>query len=111
MLAQFRKALVLQNPERAACLVARPIPALVRAGSYLIDGTASIHDLRVQAGLPLEESSEYQTIAGFLLHTLNTVPLPRARPRGVLLDPLRRRGQVGWKRGSRAAFTRTRSES
>jgi putative hemolysin len=56
----------------------RGLPYLSRLsdGSYLIDGTASIHDLRVQAGLPLEESSEYQTIAGFLLHTLNTVPLP-----------------------------------
>lgn len=47
-------------------------------GAYLIDGTASIHDLRLQAGLPLEESSEYQTIAGFLLHALKTVPQPGA---------------------------------
>ncbi len=56
----------------------RGLPYLSRLsdGSYRIEGTASIHDLRVQAGLPLEESSEYQTIAGFLLHTLNTVPLP-----------------------------------
>jgi CBS domain containing-hemolysin-like protein len=45
-------------------------------GSYLIDGTATIHDLRLQAGLPLEESSEYQTIAGFVLHTLSSVPQP-----------------------------------
>jgi putative hemolysin len=59
---------------------ARGLPYLSRLpdGAYLIDGTASIHDLRLQAGLPLEESSEYQTIAGFLLHALNTVPQPGA---------------------------------
>jgi putative hemolysin len=43
-------------------------------GSYLIDGTATIHDLRTQAGLPVEESVEYQTIAGFLLRALDSVP-------------------------------------
>jgi putative hemolysin len=58
----------------------RGLPYLSRLpdGSYLIDGTATIHDLRTQAGLPLEESSEYQTLAGLLLHTLNTVPQPGA---------------------------------
>jgi putative hemolysin len=56
----------------------RGVPYLSRLpdGAYLIDGTASIHDLRRQAGLPLEESPEYQTIAGFLLHALKTVPQP-----------------------------------
>jgi len=58
----------------------RGVPYLSRLpdGAYLIDGTASIHDLRLQAGLPLEESPEYQTIAGFLLHALKTVPQPGA---------------------------------
>jgi putative hemolysin len=58
----------------------RGLPYLSRlpGGAYLIDGTASIHDLRLQAGLPLPESPEYQTIAGFLLHTLDTVPQPDA---------------------------------
>jgi putative hemolysin len=58
----------------------RDLPYLTRLpdGACLIDGTASIHDLRQQAGLPLEESAEYQTIAGFLLHTLDTVPRPGA---------------------------------
>ena len=46
-------------------------------GSHLIDGTAPIRELR-QAGLPLEESTEYQTLAGFLLHALHTVPQPGA---------------------------------
>jgi CBS domain containing-hemolysin-like protein len=46
-------------------------------GAYVIDGTATIRELR-EAGLPLEESSEYQTLAGVLLHTLHTVPQPGA---------------------------------
>jgi putative hemolysin len=54
------------------------LPYLTRLpdGALLIDGTATIHDLRTQVGLPIEESAEYQTIAGFLLHLLHTVPLP-----------------------------------
>jgi putative hemolysin len=43
-------------------------------GSYMIDGTATIRDLREQVGLPLEESPDYQTIAGFLLQRLGAVP-------------------------------------
>jgi putative hemolysin len=45
-------------------------------GSLLIDGAATVHDLRVAVGLPIEESPDYQTIAGFILATLNTVPQP-----------------------------------
>ncbi len=45
-------------------------------GSYMIDGTATIRDLREQVGLPLEDSPDYQTIAGFLLHRLGSVPRP-----------------------------------
>jgi putative hemolysin len=45
-------------------------------GSYMIEGTAAIRDLREQVGLPLEESSDYQTIAGFLLQHLGVVPRP-----------------------------------
>ena len=45
-------------------------------GSYMIDGTATIRDLREQVGLPLEESPDYQTIAGFLLQRLGVVPVP-----------------------------------
>jgi putative hemolysin len=47
-------------------------------GSYIIDGTATIRDLREQAGLPLEDSPDYQTIAGFILHRLGAVPRPGA---------------------------------
>jgi putative hemolysin len=45
-------------------------------GSYMIDGTAAIRDLREQVGLPLEESPDYQTIAGLLLQRLGAVPRP-----------------------------------
>ena len=47
-------------------------------GSYVIDGTATIRDLREQVGLPLDDSPDYQTIAGFILHGLGTVPRPGA---------------------------------
>jgi putative hemolysin len=47
-------------------------------GSSIIDGTATIRDLREQAGLPIEDSPDYQTIAGFVLHRLGTVPRPGA---------------------------------
>jgi putative hemolysin len=47
-------------------------------GSYLIDGAATMHDLRHAAGLPFEESPDYQTIAGFMLDALNAVPHPGA---------------------------------
>ena len=47
-------------------------------GSYIIDGTATIRDLREQVGLPLEDSPDYQTIAGFVLHRLGSVPRPGA---------------------------------
>ncbi|MGH7317127.1 MAG: hemolysin family protein, partial [Candidatus Rokuibacteriota bacterium] len=47
-------------------------------GSYIIDGAATIRDLREQAGLPLEDSPDYQTIAGFILRRLGSVPQPGA---------------------------------
>jgi putative hemolysin len=47
-------------------------------GSYIIEGTATIRDLREQVGLPVEDSPDYQTIAGFVLHRLGMVPRPGA---------------------------------
>jgi putative hemolysin len=47
-------------------------------GSYIIDGTATIRDLREQVGLPLDDSSDYQTLAGFILNRLGVVPRPGA---------------------------------
>jgi putative hemolysin len=45
-------------------------------GAYVIEGTATVRDLRDRVGLPIEESPEYQTIAGYLLHQLQTIPTP-----------------------------------
>jgi putative hemolysin len=45
-------------------------------GSYVIEGVATIRDLRERMGLPLEESSEYQTVAGFVMHRIGSVPRP-----------------------------------
>jgi putative hemolysin len=45
-------------------------------GSYLIDGTASVRDLREQLAIPLVDSPDYQTVAGFLLHQLRAIPRP-----------------------------------
>ncbi|MFI5326578.1 MAG: hemolysin family protein [Candidatus Rokuibacteriota bacterium] len=47
-------------------------------GSYIIDGTATIRDLREQVGLPLDDSPDYQTVAGFILNRLGVVPRPGA---------------------------------
>jgi putative hemolysin len=55
-----------------------PLMSRLPDGAYVIDGAATIRDLREQAGLPLEESPEYQTLAGFVLHTLHAVPQPGA---------------------------------
>lgn len=55
-----------------------PFVSRLPDGSLLLDGAATIHDLRVTAGLPIEESPDYQTIAGFLLAALNAVPQPGA---------------------------------
>ena len=51
-------------------------PALVSRlpdGSLLVDGVASVDDLRA-AGVPVEPSSEYTTAAGFVMATLGAVP-------------------------------------
>jgi putative hemolysin len=55
-------------------------PLLLRLpdGAVVIDGAATIRDLREQAGLPLEESPDYQTVAGYLLYMLHAVPQPGA---------------------------------
>lgn len=45
-------------------------------GSYIIDGAAQVRDLRDRLGLPIEESASYQTLGGFLLHRLETLPQP-----------------------------------
>jgi CBS domain containing-hemolysin-like protein len=47
-------------------------------GSYVLDGFAPIRDVRTRLALPVEESSDYQTVAGFLIHSLGAIPKPGA---------------------------------
>ena len=51
-------------------------------GSYVLDGFAPIRDVRAQLALPVEESSDYQTVAGFLIHSLGVIPKPGASVAG-----------------------------
>ena len=43
-------------------------------GAYVIDGMAPIEEVHERLGLPLEGSTEYQTVAGLLIHTLEAIP-------------------------------------
>ncbi len=43
-------------------------------GSLLVDGTVPLSDLRERYDLPLEESQDYQTVAGFVLARLKRIP-------------------------------------
>jgi len=45
-----------------------------RNGSLLIDAHLSIHDLQTRFGLPFPESSEFETLAGFMLAHLQRIP-------------------------------------
>jgi len=45
-----------------------------RDGSLLIDAHLSIHDLESRYGLPFPESSEFETLAGFMLSRLQRIP-------------------------------------
>jgi CBS domain containing-hemolysin-like protein len=43
-------------------------------GSYLVEATAALDDVREALGAALPDSPEYTTLAGFILHELETVP-------------------------------------
>ncbi|GIX49521.1 MAG: hypothetical protein KatS3mg131_3732 [Candidatus Tectimicrobiota bacterium] len=43
-------------------------------GALVIQGSAPLRDLREQYQLPLEESPDYHTLAGFLLARLGHIP-------------------------------------
>ena len=51
----------------------RPVERL-RDGSLVVDGTLSAADLRASYQIPIPESAEFETVAGFLLESLGTVP-------------------------------------
>jgi putative hemolysin len=47
-------------------------------GALLVDGRAPIEELRETLGLPLPESTEYTTVAGLVIASLNAIPSPGA---------------------------------
>jgi len=51
----------------------RPVERL-RDGSLVVDGTLSAADLRTSYQIPIPESAEFETVAGFMLEKLGTVP-------------------------------------
>jgi putative hemolysin len=51
----------------------RPVERL-RDGSMVVEGTVSAADLRDVYAVPLPESSEFETVAGFMLDRLGSVP-------------------------------------
>ena len=46
----------------------------LRDGSYIVDASVSIHDLADQHNLAFPESSEYETLAGFVITQLQRMP-------------------------------------
>ncbi|MBI3105355.1 MAG: HlyC/CorC family transporter, partial [Candidatus Rokubacteria bacterium] len=61
---------------------APPFARRMPDGSYILDGFAPTRDVRAQLALPVEESSDYQTVAGFLIHRLGAIPKPGASVAG-----------------------------
>jgi len=58
-----------------------PAPAFVTRlvdGTYVVDGAAPVREAREALGLPIPDSPNYTTIAGFVLHALQQVPTPGA---------------------------------
>ncbi len=53
--------------------IQKPVERL-RDGSYLVDGALSVRDLREDFGLAIPEGDEYETLAGFVLTQLQTIP-------------------------------------
>ena len=51
----------------------RPVERL-RDGSLVVEGTVSAADLRDAYGVPLPESGDFETVAGFMLDRLGSVP-------------------------------------
>lgn len=51
----------------------RPVERL-RDGSLVVDGTISAGELRDRYGIPIPESDEFETVAGFMLDALGSIP-------------------------------------
>lgn len=46
----------------------------LRDGSLVVEGTVSAEELRTKFEVPIPESTEFETVAGYMLHTLGSVP-------------------------------------
>lgn len=53
--------------------IAKPVERL-RDGSYLVDASLSVRDLSEDYGIPIPEGEDYETLAGFVLSQLQTIP-------------------------------------
>ena len=47
-------------------------------GTHVVDATAPVRDVREALGVPIPDSPDYTTIAGFILTMLQSVPTPGA---------------------------------
>jgi magnesium and cobalt exporter, CNNM family len=47
-------------------------------GSALVDGRASMAEVREQLGIPVEDSPDYATVGGFVITALDAIPRPGA---------------------------------
>lgn len=57
---------------------APPFATRLPDGAWVLDGLAPVRDVQAQLGLPVPESDDYQTIAGFLIRVLDAIPRPGA---------------------------------
>ncbi|MGH7303985.1 MAG: hemolysin family protein [Candidatus Rokuibacteriota bacterium] len=46
--------------------------------TYVVDATAPVRDVREAIGLSIPDSPDYATIGGFVMHGLQTIPMPGA---------------------------------
>ncbi len=53
--------------------IVKPVERL-RDGSYLVDASLSVRDLSEDYGIPIPEGEDYETLAGFVLSQLQTIP-------------------------------------
>jgi putative hemolysin len=58
--------------------VSMPYLKRLADGSFVLDGAAEIEELRDRLDLPIPVSPAYRTLAGFLIHSLRSVPGPGA---------------------------------
>jgi magnesium and cobalt transporter len=55
-----------------------PVVHRLPDGSFVVNGLASIRDVRSRLGLHIEEPEGYHTVAGFLVNAFDSIPQPGA---------------------------------